>query len=120
MDGTNATTGKPLGGINHLRQSIRDILTTPVGSRIKRRWYGSNLFKLVDAPINRDTLADIYAETAVALNRTDPNTGLPVEPRFRLTSVVASSAAPGSVELALTGIYLPEGREITMDGIKVI
>jgi phage baseplate assembly protein W len=41
MIGTNATSRKPLAGIEHLRQSIRDILTTPIGSRIMRRDFGS-------------------------------------------------------------------------------
>jgi hypothetical protein len=119
MKGTSALDGKPLSGIDHLRQSIRDILSTPLGSRVARRWYGSNLFQRVDAPMNRQTLADIYRDTAVALSTKDPKTGQLVEPRFVLKSVVVSSAAPGSLELDLTGDYLPEGRTITLDGIKV-
>lgn len=111
MNGTSATTGKALGGIDHLRQSIRDILTTPLGSRVMRRDYGSRLFQLVDAPMNRNTLLDIYAATAEAIARW--------EPRFRVQSVVASSAAPGSVTLDMTGEYLPDGRQITLDGIEV-
>lgn len=39
MNGISATTGRPLSGIDHLRQSIRDILTTPIGSRVMRRLY---------------------------------------------------------------------------------
>ena len=111
MNGTSATTGKALGGIDHLRQSIRDILTTPLGSRVMRRDYGSRLFQLVDAPMNRSTLLDIYAATAEAIARW--------EPRFKVQSVVASSAAPGSVTLDMTGEYLPDGRQITLDGIEV-
>lgn len=119
MKGTSALDGKPLSGIDHLRQSVRDILSTPLGSRVGRHWYGSDLFTLVDAPMNRATLADIYRATALALSMKDPRTGTPVEPRFVLRSVVASSAAPGSLTLELTGDYLPEGRTITLDGIKV-
>lgn len=111
MQGTSANTGKALDGIDHLRQSIRDILTTPLGSRVMRRDYGSRLFQLVDAPMNRATLLDIYAATAEAIARW--------EPRFKLASVVASSAAPGSVVLDMTGEYLPDGRQITLDGIEV-
>jgi hypothetical protein len=64
MRGTSATTGKPLSGIQHLRQSINDILTTPIGSRVIRRDYGSDLPTLVDAPMNLSTLTRIYAATA--------------------------------------------------------
>ncbi len=39
MRGMNANTGKELEGIEHLKQSIIDILTTPIGSRVMRRDY---------------------------------------------------------------------------------
>lgn len=54
MRGMNASTGKELEGLNHLKQSIVDILTTPIGSRVMRRDYESRLLELVDKPINRD------------------------------------------------------------------
>lgn len=111
MQGTSATTGKPLDGRGHLRQSIRDILTTPIGSRVMRRDYGSRLFELIDAPMNRSTLLDIYAATAEAIARW--------EPRFKLQSVQAASAAPGAITLDMTGEYLPDGQVITLDGIEV-
>ena len=47
MTGMDRETGKSLSGIEHLRQSIRDILTTPIGSRVMRRDYGSRLFELL-------------------------------------------------------------------------
>lgn len=111
MKGTSASTGKPLSGIDHLRQSIRDILITPIGSRVMRREYGSRLYQLIDAPINRSVLLEIYAATAEALIRW--------EPRFRLQKVVAASAAPGEIVLDMTGVYLPDGKMITLDGIEV-
>lgn len=111
MDGINASTGKRLTGIAHLRQSIRDILATPIGSRVMRREYGSRIFQLVDAPLNRTTLLDLYAATAEALDRW--------EPRFRLESVQAVTAVGGAVELDLTGEYLPDGETVTIDGIVI-
>ncbi|MCJ7475671.1 MAG: baseplate assembly protein W, partial [Wolbachia endosymbiont of Homalodisca vitripennis] len=51
MKGMDAKTGKALEEIDHLKQSIIDILTTPVNSRIMRRSYGSRLLELVDKPI---------------------------------------------------------------------
>ncbi len=111
MQGINAKTGKALGGIAHLRQSITDILTTPIGSRVMRREYGSRIRRLIDAPTNRDTLLDIYAATAEALARW--------EPRFSLTSVKATSASPGKIVLDLTGDYKPDGQTITIEGVIV-
>jgi phage baseplate assembly protein W len=111
MNGTNATTGKPLSGVDHLRQSITDILTTPIGSRVIRRDYGSDLPTLIDAPMNLSTLSKIYAATAKAIAKW--------EPRFKTTKISVSSAAPGQIIFDLTGNYLPDGQQITIDGIKV-
>lgn len=111
MDGMSASNGAALGGIDHLRQSIKDILTTPLGSRVMRRDYGSRLYQLVDAPMNRQTLMNIYAATAEALTKW--------EPRFRLLKVTASNAAPGAVTLDLQGEYLPDGRVVSLDGVTV-
>jgi len=111
MNGIDATTGKRLSGIDHLRQSIRDILTTPIGSRVMRRDYGSRLYELVDAPVNRATLLDLYAATAEALATW--------EPRIAVQSVQATEAEPGRAVLSLTGEYLPDGQQVTLDGIEV-
>lgn len=111
MNGINSTTGKALSGIAHLQQSIVDILTTPIGSRVMRRDYGSDLFKLIDSPMNRAGLMNIYAATARALARW--------EPRISLTSVVAASAVPGQIVLDLTGIYLPDGTPVQINGVVV-
>lgn len=111
MDGISAKTGKRLGGIEHLRQSIRDILTTPIGSRVMRRDYGSQLFRLVDAPLNRATILEIYAATAQAIAKW--------EPRFLVQQVKIAEASPGAVTLDLTGIYKPDGKTVSLDGIQV-
>ncbi len=110
MIGIDKTTGKALSGLNHLKQSIIDILTTPIGSRVMRREYGSRLPRLVDAPLNSSTLVDLYSATAEALLRW--------EPRFKLMSVSAATAqSTGKIELNLTGEYLPDGKTITLEGI---
>lgn len=111
MEGINAKTGKVLGGIDHLRQSIRDILTTPLGSRVMRREYGSRLFQLVDAPMNRGTILELYAATAQAIAKW--------EPRFAVQQVSIVDAGPGAVTIDVTGIYKPDGKTITLDGIVV-
>lgn len=111
MNGINAADGTRLSGIDHLRQSLRDILTTPIGTRVMRREYGSRLYELVDAPLNRGTLLQLYAATAQAVKRW--------EPRFKLTRVRVAGAEVGSVQLDLTGNYLPDGTEVTIDGIVV-
>lgn len=108
MTGIDASTGKALGGIAHVRQSARDILLTPVGSRVLLREYGSRLHGLVDRPLSAGLLADIQAEAADALARW--------EPRLRLRRVVARPAA-ARVEIDLEGEYLPGGQPVRLEGI---
>jgi len=98
MIGSNAITGTALTGLEHLKQSIRDILTTPIGSRVMRRTYGSRLFDLIDSPTNRHQLAALYAATASALRAW--------EPRFQLQRVVVASIGVGRVNLTVHGRYL--------------
>jgi len=111
MHGMDGIGGRPLQGIDHLRQSIRDILTTRIGTRVMRRDYGSRLPDLVDAPITPLLAMDLYAATAQALRRW--------EPRLKLQSIAIENAAAGSVTLVLTGLYLPDGKPVTLDGIVV-
>jgi len=112
MTGINNVSGKHLDGFAHLRQSVADILTTPIGSRVMRREYGSRIFKFTDAPLNSGTIIDIFAAAAEALNRW--------EPRFKLDKIKAvNTGIPGKIELDLSGKYLPDGKDITMDGIIV-
>ena len=133
MPGTNAQTGKELTGLAHLRQSVRDILTTPIGTRVMRREYGSRLMELVDAPLTPATLTEIYAAAAEALARW--------EPRLRVDRIKASVAGegnsvageentPGSayegkilpagqISIDLEGVYLPGGEPVRLEGIVV-
>ena len=104
-------TGKTVERIEHLRQSIIDILTTPIGSRVMRRDYGSRLFELIDAPVNRETLVDYYAAVAEALDRW--------EDRIQVQQVDITSAAVGSITLSITGKYLVDGQTVRLDGIQI-
>lgn len=111
MLGIDSKTGSALSGILHLRQSIADILTTPIGSRVMRRAYGSRLFELVDAPLNDATIVDIYAATAEALIRW--------EPRFKLLRVRFYASSTGVALIDVDGIYRPDGKAVTLDGIEL-
>lgn len=102
MPGINAETGKPLGGWDHVVQSIRVILTTAIGTRVMRREFGSELMSLVDAPMEDRVLLAVYVATANALQRW--------EPRFGLTDItVLETNSNGLLRLALGGKYYPRG-----------
>lgn len=111
MYGLCATTGRKLGGIDHLRQSITDILMTPIGSRVMRRDYGSNLFELIDAPYSASTKLSIIAATAEAL--------MIWEPRISVDEIALRSYEPGHIVIDLSGQYLPNGEMITLEGIEI-
>lgn len=48
--GMNVGTGEALTDNEHIAQSVSDILLTPVGSRVMRRTYGSQLANLIGQP----------------------------------------------------------------------
>ena len=103
MIGMNAATGRQLSGFEHLRQSVRDILTTPLGSRVMGRDYGSRLFELVDAPLNGATLTRMYAATYQALKRWEPRL---------LVEQVGAVVKGGGVELTISGEY--QGQKLSL------
>lgn len=70
--GMSRTDGTLLTNDEHLRQSIHDILTTPLGTRLMRREYGSLLPFLIDSPANDATRLRLMAATATALIRWEP------------------------------------------------
>ncbi|MGB5957703.1 GPW/gp25 family protein [Pseudomonas sp.] len=98
MIGMDRRTGQPLAGQEHLRQSIGDILTTPVGSRRMRPEYGSNLRRYVDLPVNEGWKSAVQAEVARALGRW--------EPRLKLERVRVVAVVGGQITLSLSGTYL--------------
>lgn len=69
MRGMDRLTGKALDGAGHLRQSISDILWTPIGSRVARREYGSLIPDLIDQPMNAAGKIRLFAAAALALSR---------------------------------------------------
>lgn len=95
MSGLSRTSAQMLAPDAHLVQSIGDILTTPIGSRVLRRTYGSDLPRLIDAPMNGETVVDVYMATAEAIDQW--------EPRFRLRRIAVERAVQGSMSLVLTG-----------------
>ena|SRR5450830_438990 len=107
MRGMHTVTGKQIDGLDHLRQSIADILTTPIGTRLMRRDYGSLLFELIDQPHNGVTQLRLYAATAKALLRW--------EPRIKLTQVnIYRTDVPGRVLLELKGKMVKDRNAINV------
>lgn len=80
--GMNAETGRAIDDVAHVRQSIRKILTTPTGSRVMRRDFGSRIPDLIDSPLTAANRLRVIAATAEAIIRW--------EPRIRVSKIILS------------------------------
>lgn len=69
VKGMSRHSGLKIDQDNHILQSVRDILTTPIGSRVMRRDYGSLLPFLIDSPLNSYFIMQLRASVIHALMR---------------------------------------------------
>lgn len=111
MLGMDKNTGRAISGLAHLKQSIEDILTTPKGSRVMRRDYGSDLFSLVDNPYSQIFVGEVTMAVSQALHKW--------EPRFELQSVAVNKIGQGKISLDITGAYLVDGKPVNLEGIVI-
>ncbi|WP_380184879.1 GPW/gp25 family protein [Kalamiella sp. sgz302252] len=93
--GMSRDTGAALTDLDHIRQSVHDILLTPVGSRVMRRSYGSLLSALIDQPQNEALRLQIMSACYMAI--------LQWEPRVKLTGISYESAFDGGMVVEITG-----------------
>lgn len=99
MTGMSRSTGRTLDDSAHLIQSIGDILSTPIGSRVMRREYGSLVPELIDQPLNGGLVVSLYAAVVMALMRW--------EPRLRISRVQlyrGDSAGAAVIEIDATRV----------------
>ena len=94
--GMNSHTGLSISEVEHIRQSVRDILVTPVGSRVMRREYGSLLSALIDQPQTPALRLQIMAACYSAIQKW--------EPRISLTTITFErSETDGGLYVDITG-----------------
>jgi len=95
-NGMSRDTGLDITDLDHIRQSVRDILVTPVGSRVMRRDYGSLLSALIDQPQNPAVKLQVMAACYVAI--------LKWEPRISLTAINFESHFNGQMVVDVIGV----------------
>ena len=100
--GMDRETGQQIEGIDHLSQSIGDILTTPFVTRVMRLKYGSALPDVIDAPQNSEAAIRAFLAVAEALDAWEPD--------FALERIATIAAEAGKTEIELTG-------KVTLDGV---
>lgn len=108
MAGVNRDTGKLLDGWPHVVQSIGVLLSTHYSTRVMRRYFGSNVPKLLGENLTPRTILRFRIAVAIALDLW--------EPRFRLLTIVPTETGNspenlrlGRLSLMAPGIYMPRG-----------
>ncbi|HEC9709824.1 TPA: GPW/gp25 family protein [Salmonella enterica subsp. enterica serovar Muenchen] len=103
--GMNRNTGLGISDSEHISQSMRDILLTPVGSRVMRREYGSLLSALIDMPQNPALRLQIMVACYSAIQKW--------EPRIRLTSISFERGDTGEMYVDITGMRTDTGVSVS-------
>lgn len=105
--GMNSQTGLSVSEAEHIRQSVRDILVTPVGSRVMRREYGSLLSALIDQPQSPAQRLQIMAACYSAIQKW--------EPRISLTTITFErSETDGGLYVDITGTRSTGGKSFSL------
>ncbi|HHY0482726.1 hypothetical protein [Vibrio parahaemolyticus] len=110
--GTDALTGKTIGGLDYLRQRFTDAFNTPLGSLVGAREYGSRLHEVVDRNIDQSFEMLCYVRVSEAI--ANPHNGLD---DFRLSEMKITPLGEGQVELDLEGVLTYNGEPVTLEGI---
>lgn len=110
MAGIDRETGKLLDGWQHVVQSIMVIFTTSFGERVLRRWFGSAVPGLLGENLTVSTVVQFFSAVIASLEVREVGTGLPREPRFKISSITPKSVDRlGELRIEITGIYMPRG-----------
>lgn len=109
MQGVDRYSGCVIDDIAHVQQSIRDILTTPIGSRVMLRSYGSRLFDFIDKPMNNENVIQIILASAEAIDTW--------EPRVKLTRVEPRANEHGRLSIDVEFTYRPNGKPAQLRGV---
>ncbi|MCE9992446.1 GPW/gp25 family protein [Enterobacter asburiae] len=105
--GMNSQTGLSISDVEHIRQSVRDILVTPIGSRLMRREYGSLLAAMIDQPQNPALRLQIMAACYSAIQKW--------EPRISLSSITFErSENDGTLYVDITGTRPSSGQPFSI------
>ncbi len=103
--GMNRNTGLGISDTEHISQSMRDILLTPVGSRVMRREYGSLLSALIDMPQNPALRLQIMVACYSAIQKW--------ETRIRLTAISFEAGDAGEMYVDITGMRTDTGASVS-------
>lgn len=103
--GLNRQQGGSISDLAHIQQSVTDILTTPKGTRLMLRDYGSDLPALIDGPLTPTLRLKVISAAYSAISRW--------ETRITLKSVTAA-AVEGRITLTLAATRKDNQASVTL------
>ena len=110
MNGMDENTGALIGGEEHLRQSIKRIIMTPLGEYPLQPEFGSRVPYLVDKPMTDETILQINVAIVEALYRW--------EERIESIEVMLDPSDAANGELAFTLKCVYQGQVVTLEAIN--
>lgn len=93
--------------IERIKQSIQEILLTPLGSRLMRRQFGSDLLKLIDQPLNEVLILRVYAAIYTPL--------LLWENRISIEQIQVSRLDGGQLEIQLEAVSMTNSQKLNLN-----
>jgi uncharacterized protein len=119
MAGFDRHTGQPLDGFEHVCQSIEVIMTTWIGTRVMRRWFGGAGPVLLGRLMTSVEVGRFWALVVTAIHA--------FEPRYRVIRVTAISGGVeavrrGELGFSIEGAWRPRAHlgDFTVAGIRTI
>ena len=98
--------GSMLSEAEHIQQSLEDISTTPIGTRIMRREYGTQLADLIDQPISEALYLKIYSTLYLAYLRW--------EDRIEISQMQVAELKHGRLILDITGFLKSTAKQVNL------
>ncbi len=89
-----------------IQQSLQDIITTPIGSRVMRREYGSLIFELLDQPINDVLVLKCYSAIYTAISSW--------EDRISISQIYMSSVEGNGLVFDIEGFSQITGQQMNL------
>lgn len=99
--------GKKLLVIDHIRQSLADLISTPIGSRVMRRNYGTLVANLIDQPTSEALILKCYSTIYSAT--------LLWEPRIQINQMNIGQINQGKTELTIEATLVETGENVNLN-----
>lgn len=104
----SSNTGTSLNSeIEHIRQAIADILTTPIGTRMMRREYGSKVPDLIDQPMNDMLILQLYSAIYTPILRW--------EDRISIEQITIYDVKKGKLTFDLDATHITTNQKINLN-----